>query len=89
MKTGEKLSILKIILTNYAISQCQVNNIEPLEAVVVLEGVAGEFRRMALENALSGAIIQPEDPEKKTKNGTAEELIKDFKNTGFHPEGTK
>ena len=91
MQNGEKLNAVESIIFQFAQSQFRANNIEPLEARLIMEAVEGKFQRISLESMLMGMVQMVEPNEQKGQNnekhsGTPQELKKAFEKTGFVPD---
>lgn len=82
----EQFALMSTALYQTARQLFAQNNISPLEAMLVMEHVTGRFRGECMESVIAGSIPQPEPATETVKTGTAEELMEDFNNTGFHPE---
>lgn len=90
MDIGEKFTALENLIYQYACTQFELNKIPPTQALVIMKCVNSRFQEIALNTDLMNRIsIQQTDAnlnkgEKRT--GTAEELMEDFKKTGFTPD---
>lgn len=90
MDIGEKFTALENLIYQYACTQFELNNIPPTQALVVMKCVNSRFQEIALNTDLMNriSIQQAETLNKDEKHtGTAEDLIKAFNETGFHPDG--
>ena len=90
MDIGEKFTALENIIYHYACTQFELNQIPPSEARIVMKCVYSRFQELYLNNDLMNRISvqQAGAPSKEVKRtGTPEELMEDFKKTGFHPDG--
>lgn len=89
MDTGEKFTVLENIIYQYACTQFELNQIAPSEARIVMKCVYSRFQELCLNNDLMNrvSIQQAGAPSKEVKKtGTPEELMEDFKKTGFTPD---
>lgn len=90
MDTGEKMTVLENLIYQYACTQFELNQIPPSEARIVMKCVYSRFQELSLNNDLMSrvSIQQAGAPSKEVKRtGTPEELMEDFKKTGFYPAG--
>ena len=91
MDNGKKLIAIENIIFLFAQNQFTSNNIQPLEARIVMEAVDGKFQKICLDSVMMN-MVQMVDPnqamerDKEEHTGTPEDLKKSMKDTGFIPD---
>lgn len=88
MINGDKMTALEQVIYLSAKSQFAVNQVSPAEARLIMKAVSERFSEACLEQFVMERVsMKPQEssePQKtETRTGSAEELMQDFRKTGF------
>lgn len=88
MDLGEQLTALENHIYVFAKTQFEINNIPPTIGRIIMEGVYGKFQEQAIAQMIANQVSVEggEEAQSEEKTGSVIDLMKDFYNTGFHPD---
>ena len=88
MDFGEQLTALENHIYMFATTQFEINNIPPTMGRLIMESVYSKFQDQAIAQMIANQVSVEggEKAQTEKKMGSVIDLMKDFYNTGFHPD---
>ena len=88
MDLGEQLTALENHIYVFAKTQFEINSIPPTTGRLIMESVYSKFQDQAIAQMIANQVSVEGGEEMQTekKTGSVLDMMKDFYNTGFHPD---
>lgn len=88
MDFGEQLTALENHIYMFAKTQFELNGIPPTVGRMIMEGVYCKFQDQAIAQIIANQVSVEggEKSEAVEKTGSILDMMKDFYNSGFHPD---
>lgn len=82
----EKLLAIETVIRKFAETQFVMNHVSSVEAMLITKSIFSDMSSRCFSESIEKRIRFNEPLETEVKKGTAEDLMKDFQQTGFEPK---